>query len=274
MSKNVDLTSKEWCDLVFVGKNKAYGAYTLRVNTPKRFNIATLIIAAAVALVIFLPKIVSSFQPAEAEIEMTEVVEMTNLQEAEVEDPVDVAPKVELPPPPPLKSSIKFTPPVIKKDEEVAEDQEMKTQEELTQSKVNISIADVQGNDEENGQDIADFREVAAEPVVEEKEEVYVAVEQMPQFPGGPAELMKYIGENLKYPSIAQENGIQGKVILRFVVTKNGTVGEVQVLRSLDPACDKEAVRVVKSLPKWIPGKQNGNNVAVWFTLPVTFKLM
>ncbi len=273
MSKNVDLTSKEWCDLVFVGKNKAYGAYTLRVGTPKRFNVATISVALLVALVIFLPKIVSSFQPAEEEMEMTEVVEMTNLQEAEVEDPVEVAPKVELPPPPPLKSSIKFTPPVIKKDEEVAEDQEMKTQDELTQSKVNISIADVQGNDEENGQDIADFREAVAE-VVEEKEEVYVAVEQMPQYPGGQTELLRYIAENLKYPSIAQENGIQGRVVLRFVVTKNGTVGEVQVLRSLDPACDKEAVRVVKSIPKWIPGKQNGNNVAVWFTLPVTFKLM
>ena len=82
---------------------------------------------------------------------------------------------------------------------------------------------------------------------------------------------MKFIRDNLKYPVIAQENGIQGRVILRFVVSKTGTIDNVTVLRSLDPTCDKEAIRVVKSMPKWIPGKQNGNNVPVYFTLPVVF---
>lgn len=172
-----------------------------------------------------------------------------------------------------MKSSIKFTAPVIKKDEEVSDEEELKSQDELTQSKVNISIADVKGNDEEHGQDIADFREVIAEPVVEE-EKPYEAVEQMPTFPGGETELMKFIRDNLKYPVIAQENGIQGRVILRFVVSKTGTIDNVTVLRSLDPTCDKEAIRVVKSMPKWIPGKQNGNNVPVYFTLPVVFKLL
>ena len=185
----------------------------------------------------------------------------------------EVQPLVETPPPPPLKSSIKFTAPVIKKDEEVSDEEELKSQDELTQSKVNISIADVKGNDEEHGQDIADFREVIAEPVVEE-EKPYEAVEQMPTFPGGETELMKFIRDNLKYPVIAQENGIQGRVILRFVVSKTGTIDNVTVLRSLDPTCDKEAIRVVKSMPKWIPGKQNGNNVPVYFTLPVVFKLL
>lgn len=104
------------------------------------------------------------------------VVEMTQLPEAEVEKQ-EVQPLVETPPPPPLKSSIKFTAPVIKKDEEVSDEEELKSQDELTQSKVNISIADVKGNDEEHGQDIADFREVIAEPVVEE-EKPYEAVEQ------------------------------------------------------------------------------------------------
>ncbi len=274
MSKNVDLTSKEWCDLVFVGKNKEFGAYTTRINTPRRYNMAMVLIAVLVASVIFLPKLVSSLKKAEVEEEVYEtVVEMTQLPEAEVEEQPEVTPQVELPPPPPLNSSYKITPPVIKNDEEVAEDREMKTQEELTKSEVNISIADVVGTDEENGQDIADFREVVTAQE-EEEEEIHDFVEQMPQYPGGDAELLKYIGQNLKYPTIAQENGIQGKVILRFVVTKNGTVGDVQILRSLDPACDKEAVRVVKSLPQWIPGKQNGSAVAVWYTLTVTFKLM
>ena len=99
----------------------------------------------------------------------------------------------------------------------MSDEEELKSQDELKQSKVNISIADVKGNDEEHGQDIADFREEIAEPVVEE-EKPYEAVEQMPTFPGGETELMKFIRDNLKYPVIAQENGIQGRVILRFVV--------------------------------------------------------
>jgi len=85
--------------------------------------------------------------------------------------------------------------------------------------------------------------------------------------------LMSYIAKNLKYPVIAQENGIQGKVILRFVVSKTGVVDKIEVVRSLDPACDKEAVRVVRTLQRWIPGKQNGVNVSVYYTLPIAFKL-
>ena len=252
MSKNVDLTSKEWCDLVFVGKNKAFGAYLLRVNSPKRYTWATVGVICVVAFAFALPYIVDSFKIGEAEEEISTVVEMSQLPEAEVEKQ-EVQPLVETPPPPPLKSSIKFTAPVIKKDEEVSDEEELKSQDELTQSKVNISIV--------------------AEPVVEE-EKPYEAVEQMPTFPGGEAELMKFIRDNLKYPVIAQENGIQGRVILRFVVSKTGTIDNVTVLRSLDPTCDKEAIRVVKSMPKWIPGKQNGNNVPVYFTLPVVFKLL
>ena len=84
---------------------------------------------------------------------------------------------------------------------------------------------------------------------------------------------MSTIGQNLKYPVIAQENGIQGKVIVRFLVEKDGSISKVEVVRSLDPACDKEAIRLIRLLPKFIPDKQNGVNVAVWYTLPITFKL-
>ena len=95
----------------------------------------------------------------------------------------------------------------------------------------------------------------------------------MPQFPGGDAELMKYIQKSLKYPPVAMENNIQGRVTVRFVVTKTGKIGDVQVLRAKDPDLDREAVRVVKTLPDFIPGRMNGQPVAVWFTLPITFKL-
>ena len=95
----------------------------------------------------------------------------------------------------------------------------------------------------------------------------------MPKFPGGDAELMKYIQEHLRYPTMAAENNIQGKVVVQFVVTKNGSIGEVKVIRSRDQDLDKEAVRVVKSLPNFIPGRMNGQPVNVWYTLPIYFKL-
>ena len=95
----------------------------------------------------------------------------------------------------------------------------------------------------------------------------------MPQFPGGEAELMKYVANHIKYPTMAAENNIQGRVVVKFVVKKDGSVGEVQVLRGKDPDLDKEAVRVVRTLPKFIPGKMNGQAVSVWFTLPINFKL-
>jgi len=106
-----------------------------------------------------------------------------------------------------------------------------------------------------------------------DKNLVFQVVEKMPQFPGGESALLAFIGANLHYPVIAQENGIQGTVIVRFVVTKFGNVENVEVLRSLDPACDKEAARVIGLLPQWIPGSQHGANVSVYYTLPIKYKL-
>ena len=108
----------------------------------------------------------------------------------------------------------------------------------------------------------------------EDNNQVLEVVEQMPTFPGGQKALLQYISENIKYPSIAQENGIQGRVVVRFIVKKDGSVGEVQILRGVNASLDNEAIRVVKSLPNFIPGKQNGHPVNVWYTLPISFKLM
>ena len=111
-------------------------------------------------------------------------------------------------------------------------------------------------------------------PVEEEAtEEIFVVVEQQPEFPGGTGALMKFLGDNIKYPVIAQENGIQGRVITTFVVERDGSITDVQVVRGQDPSLDKEAVRVIKTMPKWKPGQQRGKPVRVRFTLPVQFRL-
>ncbi len=272
---NIDLNSRKWCELAYEGKNQDFGGFVIRQQIGRRHLIAFITSVVAIALAFLIPTLIEKLpkeKEAELEFQVTEV-EMANIEDQEVEKNDEIEPIVEAPPPPPLKSSIKFTAPVITADENVAEEEEIRTQDEMAQTSINISVADVQGVDTEDAQDIADFQEVIAEPepVVEEK--IYEAVEQMPQFPGGEAALMKFIGNNLSYPAVAAENNIQGRVIVRFAVSKTGAVEKVQVLRSPDPSLEKEAIRVVKSMPNWIPGKQNGQPVNVWYTLPVTFKL-
>ena len=271
MTRDIDLTSQEWCDLIFVGKNKEYGAYYLRKTSSKRHITALLTVLAVGCLALLLPFVLKMVVPEKA-VEVSlgpiELSNLDNLQKAPEENTIK---QLEAPPPPLLKATIKFTPPVIKKDEEVREEEQMKTQEELTDTKAAISVATVEGVTE-GGVDIADLRDNKV-VVQEVKEQIFEHVEQMPEYPGGSTELMKYLGEKIRYPQLAQEQGIQGQVILRFVVGKDGSVSDVRVVRSLDPSCDKEAMRVVQSMPKWVPGKQNGNPVLVYFTLPVRFKL-
>jgi protein TonB len=126
-----------------------------------------------------------------------------------------------------------------------------------------------------NTEDDKDVEVVIAPPVEEEEEEViFMVVETMPEFPGGQQALFKYLGENVKYPVIAQENGIQGRVICQFVVNKDGSIVDVVVVRSSgEPSLDKEALRVINSMPKWKPGKQRGKPVRVKYTVPVNFRL-
>ena len=145
---------------------------------------------------------------------------------------------------------------------------------------LNVVADDVETESIEiNTEDDKDVEVVIAAPVeapVEEEEEevVFVVVETMPEFPGGQQALFKYLSENVKYPVIAQENGIQGRVICQFVVNKDGSIVDVEVVRSGgDASLDKEAVRVIKSMPKWKPGKQRGKAVRVKYTVPVNFRL-
>jgi periplasmic protein TonB len=269
MSK-IDLTSLEWRELVFEGKNKQYGAYVLRGGSNKRHNIAMAIITLVSVVAFLSPYLMKMIVPKEKET-VTEVTQLSQLEKAEVKQ--EVKRVIPLEPPPALKSTIKFTAPVIKKDEEVNDQDQIKSQEDLNKTTTAISIADVKGNDDVNGKDIADIKVAVTQH--EEVEQVYdmANIEQQPQFPGGDAELMSFINKNTKYPAIALENRVQGKVIVEFVVSKSGKVTKVRVKRSVDPALDREAVRVVELIPDFIPGKQNGQNVPVTYMLPVSFKM-
>ena len=276
MSK-IDLISSDWVDLVFEGRNKAYAAYRLRKSTTKR-NILAMVAVVILLIVAFIILTVKNFVDEQrAKVAMTQVAELTNYKQPEKKAEVKQK-KVEVEPErvvERVKSSIKFTAPVIKKDEEVKPDEELKTQDELMSTKTAIGTFDVKGNDDANGE-ILKAKEVIAEPEPpkhEEENKVFDIVEQQPLFPGGPAALMKYLSENTKYPVVAQENGVQGRVTVQFVVEKDGSISDVHVLRGVDPSLDKEAVRVVKSMPRWTPGKQNGITVRVNYRVPVLFRL-
>lgn len=276
MSK-IDLISSDWVDLVFEGRNKAYGAYRLRKSTTKR-NILAMVAVVLLLIVAFIILTVKNFVDEQrAKVAMTQVAELTNYKQPEKKAEVKQK-KVEVEPErvvERVKSSIKFTAPVIKKDEEVKPDEELKTQDELMSTKTAIGTFDVKGNDDANGE-VLKAKEVIAEPEPpkhEEENKVFDIVEQQPMFPGGQTALMKYLSEHTKYPVVAQENGVQGRVTVQFVVEKDGSISDVHVLRGVDPSLDKEAVRVVKSMPRWTPGKQNGSAVRVKYQVPVTFRL-
>lgn len=269
MAKDIDLTSSGWIDLIFKGKNQAYGAYVLRKTSSKR-HILSFVIVTVVAIIAFtLPGLIKSLVP-EVDVASTEVTQLSKVK-LDIPEEVKEVKKLETAPPPKLKSSIKFTPPVIKKDEEVKKEDEIKSQDQLQETKLTISVADVKGSTDKDAVDIATVQ--VNKEIVEEEQKPFSVVEQMPDFPGGTAELMAFLSKNIHYPVIAAENGISGTVVVRFVVSKTGTIGDITVMRHVDPSLDNEAIRVIKSMPKWIPGKQNGKPVPVYFTVPVRFKL-
>ena len=275
----IDLIDNRWSDLMFENRNKEYGAYVLRRQTTARNikSIITVLILFAIVMVYMVAK--NAYDDYQAKHQaQTQVTELTALQEQKKEAKVErkeivkqekVEQVVEK-----VKSSIKFTAPVIKKDDEVRPEDEMKSQDEIMNSKVAVGFANVVGNDE-SGEVLKAKEVLVTEPVKpkEEENKVFDVVEQMPSFPGGTAALMAYLQKAIKYPPVAEENGIQGRVICTFVVERDGSVTDVRIAKSVDPSLDKEAQRVVSAMPKWIPGKQNGQSVRVKYTLPVTFRL-
>lgn len=282
MAKDVDLSSKEWRDLIFEGKNKDFGAYKLRQGSESRHNKAffyVLIGLVAVCLLIFgymkyeAYKTQKAEEEAKAKLEQQQkLAQMEAEKEEEKEEEVEQIEIEEVKPEAPQLATQLMTELLL--TDTPKEDNEIKANEDIQKDNSVMSTFTQAGSDDINL--IKEHKEeVVQEKPREEKkkEEVFTHVEQMPKFPGGDAELYKFISSNLNYPAMAIENNVQGRVVVQFVVTKDGSIGNVKVVRSVDRDLDNEAIRVCKKLPKFIPGKQNGQPVNVWYTLPVTFKL-
>ena len=278
----IDLYDPKWVEMVFAGKNKEYGAYQLRKGTSGRNIKALLILVIAAALVGgFLAWKVIEQKQAEEQQAYMEAMELAKLQqqakkEEKKKEPVKpkIEPKKEIPV---ARETQKFTAPVINKDELVKEENQVKQMDKLDE-KVAVGTENKEGTKSRLAEAVRSDIAVAAPPPPpapkpEVSNKVFDVVEEMPHFPGGPAALQAFLSSNTKYPVVAQENGVQGRVIVSFVVERDGSITDVRVVRSVDPSLDREASRVVRSMPRWSPGKQNGSTVRVKYTVPVVFRL-
>lgn len=264
-----NIFSNEWCRVVFDKRLKDYGAYQLRMESSGRHRTAIIITIILFMAAFTVPGLIKIMIPAQVEVN----VEVTALAKIDLEKakPNLPQPIIEQAPPEKIKSTIKFTPPVIKEDSEVKDEEMMKTQEEVNDSKLSISVADVKGNSDDA--DAVDLADLDVKKQVVEEEQPFTVVEQMPEFPGGDAARVKFLHENIYYPQIAKEGGITGTVYITFVVGKDGRLSGFKILRGIGGGCDEEAIRVLKMMPNWIPGRQGGKSVPVQFNLPIKFTL-
>ena len=277
----IDLYDPKWVDMVFAEKNQAYGAYVLRKQTSAR-NIRSIVFLLVAALLIggFLAYKVHQQKMEEEKLAYMEAQELAKLRDQLKEKKEDkpvvqpkVEPKKEIPE---VRETQKFTAPVIKKDELVKEENQVKQMDDLDK-KVAEGVKDQEGVKDRTVEAIRNDIAVNTPPKEEVKqqvvEKIFDVVEVPPTFPGGEGQLRAWLASNTKYPPVAEDNGIQGRVIVQFVVERDGSVSNVNVVRGVDPSLDKEAARVVRSMPKWTPGKQNGQAVRARFNVPVVFKL-
>ncbi len=268
----IDIYSNQWCEMIFDARNKDYGAYQLRALSSRR-HLLSLLVAVSLFIIlvsapIFLKNVINSKRESDTSVRMLDVINMSKPKENKADEIKDIAQqqvqKV-------LRNTIKFTPPVIKKDEEVKQEQELKTQSEVIDTKAAISTVtyDKGTNDATATMPTAD-QQISGEG---SDDHPFRVVEQQPEFPGGLEALYKYMGKHMEYPASAKRNNISGRVFVQFVVSSNGKIKNVQILKGVDTSLDQEAVRMISNMPDWIPGRQNGKPVSVLFVLPVTFIL-
>ena len=269
LGSKLDILKTEWIDVVFVDRNKAYGAYDLRKQNPKNTSKALVIgIILFVFLISFqtIVNFISGFIP-----KASEKVKITNV----VLQPPPPLDKTKPPPPPPEPpkpkvDQVKFPPPVVKPDNEVKEQpptvKELEVADPGQKTQKGDPNAEIKIDEPVGNSDVKQVTE-------EDPNKIFTAVEQEPSYPGGLDKFYAYLGRNIHYPAVAKENNVQGKVFLTFVVERDGSLTDIKVLRGIGSGCDEEAVRVLKAAPKWKPGIQNGRPVRVQYNVPITFTL-
>jgi periplasmic protein TonB len=245
--------NNNWDEIVFEFKNKEYGAFLLRKKYTKSL-ITAIIIGIAITVLIIVPAFLTlTYDDTDAFIVDNSITaNLINIKQHQEEIPPP-------PPPPPIeiKKKTKFNTPVVV--DTVKEVVEITPSDQVIDSITNQEVKDVALTDS--------YVSIEEEPVD------FLIIEEKPEFPGGETALMRYIASNIKYTEAIKESGISGKLLIFFVINQEGKVTNVELLKSIDPYLDKEALRAVTDMPEWKPGKQKGKPVRVSFKLPIYFKL-
>jgi periplasmic protein TonB len=273
--ENRFLLNRDLDDVVFENRNQAYGAYMLRKTYKNHVRKASMWGISVFALLIAGPSISEKMRADKPKMEYTEMI---------LPPPPDTHEPIITPPPPPKPeppkkiATITFVPPKVKEDEKVTEPELIPKIEDIT-----VAVS-TKTNEGENTTNLPpDFQEVVAPPIeVPEAKETGPAeptivpiygVQQHPEFPDGNTAMYKFLRDNIVYPAVARENGISGTAYVAFVIWTDGSIRNIEGKRGPGGGCLEEAIRVIKLMPNWKPGKQNGKAVPVAFTMPVKFEL-
>lgn len=260
------ITSGDRNELVFAARNREYGAYQMRTTYSMRVVIILAAMIFAIGSAYGIYRVVSSINEETVE-EAPEDLTQFSMNAPKIEEPLDPPVEQEIPP---MERTIQFLPPVVKDD---ARDDEIPPQDKVEET----TVSTVTNETDNEGFGMNVIPEKPKEVIVEKPKEpvVHAYVDEPAEFPGGMAALKRYLADNIKYPQAARELGLQGKCYLQFVVSSSGNISNVTVQRGVPdcPECDKEAVRVVKGMPGWKPGKLGGKAVHSTFNLPISFTL-
>jgi periplasmic protein TonB len=237
------------CNVVFSGRTRQYGAYQLRIGYSKNLLRALCVSLFLVLASVAVPRLLRAFKTSSHSTFITS-------EAISLADPPSIDKLMPPPPvliiPPPVQRTIRFTPPKIVRDE-IADDPPP-TQEEM--QNIQVSTVTQEGTDEV----ILPVESPVAPP---EEDKIFTIVEEMPSYPGGEKKMIEFILTNVHYPPVALENNITGKVYVKFMVDKDGKISNTELLKGIGGGCDEEAIRILKLMPDWIPGRQNGNKVKV-----------
>lgn len=268
--KNIQDSQLDYLQIVFAGRNKNYGGYELRAHYPKRVKAALAYVLSVCLLLIFISKL--TYKKDVVVLPTTPKVIEPFLPPLHIEDPILEQPKGQTAPTGvnTEASRLKIVQDIFVPDFVVAPDAEEMSKPKLTPQGIGSASGDdtdalgqADGSSKGNGLGMGKKKDAA----------IPTFVEQMPEFPGGEAGLIQFLNQNLTYPPLAREAGMEGKVFISFVVNEDGSISDIKALRGFGYGSEEESIRVVKAMPKWKAGKQNGQTVRVYFNLPITFKL-
>jgi protein TonB len=269
LGSKIDLFGNEWLDVVFDQKNKSYGAYALRRQSASN-TVKALFIAGTLFILLFLsPKIVSLIKGNNTVEDVYEQKTPVTIQPPPAVNP-KTPPPTSIEPPQAKKDVLRFPPPIVVDREVDTDPPQIKELANADPGQKTI-VGDPDGQiviTAATGEGIKQAA-IVEDNIVRE----FVSLEVQPMFPGGMSKFYNYLSKAIKYPEMAQENRVQGKVFMSFIVEKNGTLTDIKVEKRLGSGTDEEAIRVLKASPHWMPGIQNGQPVRVKYNIPISFAL-